>query len=132
MGRSRKDPHSPTEEISAVRRGSGEKNVSDNSKCIGSFQKTSIPPHGGNWKLTPLPPSDVLNANTFTIIRNNFFSPPPLDGRNFLRGGSVDLFWNDPLGHPKGVGGLTSNFLCGGGMDVCGMTQCNCEAAPYS
>jgi hypothetical protein len=22
------------------------------------------------------------------------------------------------LGHPKGVGGLTSNFLCGGGMDV--------------
>jgi hypothetical protein len=22
------------------------------------------------------------------------------------------------LGHPKGVGGLTSYFLCGGGMDV--------------
>jgi hypothetical protein len=22
------------------------------------------------------------------------------------------------LGHPKGVGGLTSNFLCGDGMDV--------------
>jgi hypothetical protein len=22
------------------------------------------------------------------------------------------------LGHPKGIGGLTSNFLCGGGMDV--------------
>jgi hypothetical protein len=22
------------------------------------------------------------------------------------------------LGHPKGVGGFTSNFLCGGGMDV--------------
>ncbi len=34
--------------------------------------------------------------NTF-IIRNNFFSPLPLDGRNFLRGGSMDLFWNDPI-----------------------------------
>jgi hypothetical protein len=33
MGRSRKDPHSPTEEISAVQRGRGEKIVSDNSKC---------------------------------------------------------------------------------------------------
>jgi hypothetical protein len=22
------------------------------------------------------------------------------------------------LGHPKGLGGLTSNFLCGGGVDV--------------
>jgi hypothetical protein len=27
---------------------------------IGSFQKRSIPPHRGNRKLTPLPPSDVL------------------------------------------------------------------------
>jgi hypothetical protein len=35
--------------------------------------------------------------NTFTIIRHNFFSPPPPDGRNFLCGGSMDLFWNDPI-----------------------------------
>ena len=34
MGCSRKDPYSLTEEISAVRRGRGEKIVSDNSKCI--------------------------------------------------------------------------------------------------
>jgi hypothetical protein len=34
MGRSRKDHPPPTEEISAVRRGRGEKIVSDNSKCI--------------------------------------------------------------------------------------------------
>jgi hypothetical protein len=34
LGRSRKDPYSPTEEISAVLRGRGEKIVSDNSKCI--------------------------------------------------------------------------------------------------
>ena len=27
------------------------------------------------------------------------------------------------LGHLKGVGRLTSNFLCGGGMDFSGMTQ---------
>jgi hypothetical protein len=35
--------------------------------------------------------------NTFTIIRNNFFSPPSPDAGNFLCGGSVDLFWNDPI-----------------------------------
>jgi hypothetical protein len=34
MGRSRKDPYSPTEGISAVWRGRGEKIVSDNSKYI--------------------------------------------------------------------------------------------------
>ena len=34
MGRSRKDPYSPPEEISAVQRGRGEKVASDNSKCI--------------------------------------------------------------------------------------------------
>ena len=34
MGRSRKDPYSPAEEISAVWRGRGEKIVFDNSKCI--------------------------------------------------------------------------------------------------
>jgi DNA-binding protein len=52
---------------------------------IGSFQKIYIS-HRGNSKLTPLPPSDVLKC---TIIRNNFFSPPPPE--------SVDLFWNNPL-----------------------------------
>ena len=49
----------PTEEFSAVRRGRGEKIVSDNSKCI----RTS---EGG---LTSY----------------------------FLRGGGMDVFWNDPL-----------------------------------
>ena len=34
MGRSRKDPYSPTEEISAVRRGRGEKIVSDSDNSI--------------------------------------------------------------------------------------------------
>jgi hypothetical protein len=35
-------------------------------------------------------------------------------------GGETKLFLIivNVLGHPKGVGGLTSNFLCGGGMDV--------------
>ena len=46
---------------------------------------------------------------------------PPL--RKFLpsRGGGekkLFLIIVNVLGHPKGVGGLTSNFLCGGGMDV--------------
>ena len=62
---------------------------------MGHSRKHPYHPHGGNWKLTPLPPSDVLIH--FTIIRNDFVSPPPPDGRNFLRGGSVNLFWNDPM-----------------------------------
>ena len=36
------------------------------------------------------------------------------------RGGGRKFFLiiHSVLGHPKGVGGLTSNFLRGGGMDV--------------
>jgi hypothetical protein len=29
--------------------------------------------------------------------QKQFFSSPPPDSRNFLCGGSVDLFWNDPF-----------------------------------
>jgi hypothetical protein len=52
--------------------------------------------------------------------RNDPRSP---HGGNFCRpegGGETKLFpiIVNVLGHPKGVGGLTSNFLCGGGMDV--------------
>jgi hypothetical protein len=43
------------------------------------------------------PPTPFGSHNTLTIIRNNFFFPPLLDGRNFLLGRSVDLLWNDPL-----------------------------------
>ena len=62
---------------------------------IGSFQKTSIPPP--RRKLEVNPPTPFGCPNTFIIIRNNFVFPPPPDGRNFPRGGSVDLFWNDPF-----------------------------------
>jgi hypothetical protein len=62
-------------------------------KNNGSFQKTSIPPP--RRKLEVNPPTPFGCPNTLTIIRNNFFSPP--DGRNFLCGGSVDLFWNDAI-----------------------------------
>jgi hypothetical protein len=49
--------------------------------------------------------------------------PHSPDGVNFCRperGGEKKLFLIivNVLGHPKGVGGLTSNFLRGGGMDV--------------
>ena len=49
------------------------------------------------------------------------YTPPPR--RKFLPsggGGETKLFLIivNVLGHPKGVGGLTSNFLRGGGMDV--------------
>ena len=51
----------PTEEISAVPRGRGEKIVSDNSKCIRTSE--------GGRGLTSY----------------------------FLRGGGMDVFWNDPM-----------------------------------
>jgi hypothetical protein len=57
---------------------------------IGSFQKRSILPHGGNFCR---PEGDRGEKKLFLIIVN-------------------------VLGHPKGVGGLTSYFLRGGGMDV--------------
>jgi hypothetical protein len=34
------------------------------------------------------------------------------------RGEKLFLIIVNVLGHPKGVGGLTSYFLCGGSMDV--------------
>jgi hypothetical protein len=63
------------------------------SKSMGHSRKHPYHPHGGNSKLTPLPPSDVL---IHLLLSETIFSPPP-DGRNFLCGGSMDLFWNDPM-----------------------------------
>ncbi len=63
MGCSRKDPYSLTEEISAVRRGRGEKIVSDNSKCI----RTSEGGRGGggvNFLFPPWGWMDVGLINT--------------------------------------------------------------------
>ena len=51
----------PTEEISAIRRGRGEKIVSDNSNVLGH-------------------PKRVGGLTSY-----------------FLRGGGMDVFWNDPL-----------------------------------
>ena len=55
------------------------------------------------------------------VIPEKIHTPP--HGRNFLLsggGGEKKLFLIivNVLGHPKGVGGLTSYFLRGGGMDV--------------
>ncbi len=49
MGHSRKDPHSPHEEISAVQKGRVEQFVSDNSKCIRT-------PKRGRWVNFIFPP----------------------------------------------------------------------------
>jgi hypothetical protein len=62
---------------------------------MGHSRKHPYHPHGGNRKLTPLPPLDVLIHSL--LSETNFFSPPPSDGRNFLCGGSMDLLWNDPI-----------------------------------
>ena len=61
---------------------------------IGSFQKTSIPPP--QRKLQVNPPTPFGCPNTFTIIRNNFFSPPPPDGR-FPPGGECGSFLERPI-----------------------------------
>ena len=53
---------------------------------LGRSRKYPCLPHRGNWKLTLLPLLDVL-IHLNTIIINNFFCPPPLDGRSFLCGG---------------------------------------------
>ena len=55
------------------------------------------------------------------VVPEKIHTPPPQ--RKFLLskgGGEKKLFLIivSVLGHPKGVGGLTSNFLCGGDMDV--------------
>ena len=62
---------------------------------IGSFQKTSIPPLRRKFEVNP--PASFGCPNTFTIIRDKLLYPPPPDGTNFLRGGSMDLFWNNPF-----------------------------------
>jgi hypothetical protein len=56
---------------------------------IGSFQKTSIPPHGGNRKLTPLPPSDVL---IHLLLSETIFSPLPLRTAEISSVGRVWIF----------------------------------------
>ena len=71
---------------------------------LGHSRKHPYHPQGGNWNLTLLPPSDVL---IHLLLSETIFSPPPPppDGRNFLREGSVDLFWNDSFLYASGVGG---------------------------
>jgi hypothetical protein len=81
-----------------------------NVHYIGSFQKTSIPPP--QRKLEVNPPTPFGCPNTFTIIRNNFVSPPPPDGRNFLCGGSVYLFWNDPFAIILNYTTIFIKYLC--------------------
>jgi hypothetical protein len=62
---------------------------------MGHSRKHPYHPHRGNLNSKEVnPPTPFGCPNTFTIIRN---SPPPPDGRNFLCGGSMDLFWNDPM-----------------------------------
>ena len=50
--------------------------IKQNNKVLGHSRKHPYHPHGGNWKLTS--PTPFGCPNTFTIIRNNFVSPPPV------------------------------------------------------
>jgi hypothetical protein len=49
-------------------------------------------PHRGNWKFIPPTPLDVL---IHLLLSETIFSASP--SSNFLCGGSVDLFCNDPF-----------------------------------
>jgi hypothetical protein len=58
-----------------------------------------------------------------TIIIKESKILPPMEGISAVRGGGeglekLFLIIVNVLGHPKGVGGLTSYFLRGGGMGV--------------
>ena len=70
--------------------------VKNNLGSIGSFQKTSTPPPQRKLGVTP-PHIPYECPNTLTVIRNKFFFPPFPDGRIFILGGRVDLFWNNPI-----------------------------------
>jgi hypothetical protein len=79
LGRSRKDPHSLTEEISAVWRERGEKIVSDNSKCIrtsevGMGVDIQFPPWGwyGCFWHDPLRLKIVIQNDKIGGVKQNF------------------------------------------------------------
>jgi hypothetical protein len=54
------------------------------------------------------------------VVPEKIHTPPTEEISAVRRGKGEKLFLIivNVLGHPKGVGVLTSNFLCGGGMDV--------------
>ena len=54
------------------------------------------------------------------VVPENIHTPPTEEISAVRRGRGEKLFLIivNVLGHPKGVGGLTSYFLRGGGMDV--------------
>ena len=60
--------------------------------------------------------SDYLLQKTKWVIPEKIHTPPTGEIYAVRRG--LFLIIGNVLGNPKGVGGLTSNFLCGGGMDV--------------
>jgi hypothetical protein len=63
----------------------------------------------------------VLHSKYYThwVVPEKMHTPPQRKFRPSGRGGEKKLFLIivNVLGHPKGVGGLTSYFLSGGGMD---------------
>ena len=66
-------------------------------RSVHHSRKHPYHPHGGNWKLTPLPPLDVLIH--FTIIRNNFVSPSPSGQQKFPPWGECGSFLERPNTH---------------------------------
>ena len=60
-----------------------------NFQLLGYSRKHPYHPHGGNWKLTPLPPSDVL---IHLLLSETIFSPLPLRTAEISSVGGVWIF----------------------------------------
>ena len=63
----------------------------------------------------------LLNTFLEWVVPEKIHTPPTEEISAIRRGGGekkLFLIIVNVLGHPKGVGGLTSYFLHGGGMDV--------------
>ena len=56
---------------------------------MGYSRKHSYHPHGGNWKLTPLPPSDVV---MHLLLSETIFSPLLLRMAEISSVGGVRVF----------------------------------------
>ena len=56
---------------------------------LGHSRKHPYHPHGGNWKLTPLPPSDVL---IHLLLSETILSPFPLRTAEISSVGGVWIF----------------------------------------
>jgi hypothetical protein len=82
-------PRFRSEAAQIIKYGSWKARLSKSKLEVRIFYSSKIWIKFGSWKARRL-------NRALLLSETNFFPPPP-EGRNFLHGGSVDLFWKDPL-----------------------------------